>query len=174
MGLKEVFYSYLVPEMIWKKFHGNRMPGSANTKLPLLNLTSWVKVLSPFGCWCFHLIQNSSFANLLCCRGGLDWQMVCLFRKPQNGCGVTIFSNNKTKHLTSCCSENLIHKQDIKGFFWLILSLSPSLHLFSRYVAFGNQYLFLSTEFQLRCKFATQKSESDSKCSELYSDSDCH
>ena len=73
-----------------------------------------MKVPSPFGCWCFHLIQNSSFANLLCCRGGLDWQMVCLFRKPQNGCGVTIFSNNKTKHLTSCCSENLIHKQYIR------------------------------------------------------------
>ena len=90
------------------------MLGSAKTKLPLLTLTSWVKVPSPFGCWCFHLIKNSSFANLLCCRGGLDWQMVCLFRKPQNGCGVTIFSNNKTKHLTSCCSENLTHKQYIR------------------------------------------------------------
>ena len=122
---KQVFYLYLVPEMVWKKFHGNRMPGSANTKLPLLNLTNWVKVPSPFGCWCFHLIQNSSFANLLCCRGGLDWQMVCLFRKPQNGCGVTIFSNNKTKHLTSCCSEN--DTQDIKVFmaYSLPVSFSP-------------------------------------------------
>ena len=90
-----------------------------------LTLTSWVKVPSPFGCWCFHLIKNSSFANLLCCRGGLDWQMVCLFRKPQNGCGVTIFSNNKTKHLTSCCSEN--DTQDIKVFmaYSLPVSFSP-------------------------------------------------
>ena len=40
MGPKEVFYSYLVPEMIWQKFHENRMLGSAKTKLPPLTLTS--------------------------------------------------------------------------------------------------------------------------------------
>ena len=39
---------YLVPEMIWLKFHKNRMLGSAKTKLPLPTLTSWVKVASPF------------------------------------------------------------------------------------------------------------------------------
>ena len=40
MGPKEVFYSYLVPEMIWYKFHENQMLGSAKTNLPLLTLTS--------------------------------------------------------------------------------------------------------------------------------------
>ena len=48
MGQKEAFYSYLVPEMIWLKFHENQMLGSAKTKFPLFALTSWVKVLSPF------------------------------------------------------------------------------------------------------------------------------
>ena len=34
--------------MIWYKFHENRMLGSAITNLPLLTLTSWVRVASPF------------------------------------------------------------------------------------------------------------------------------
>ena len=33
MGLKEVLYSSLVPEMIWEKFQEKRMLGSAKTKL---------------------------------------------------------------------------------------------------------------------------------------------
>ena len=44
-----VFYSYLVPEMIWWKVHENRMLGSAQTKLPPLTVTSWVKGTSSFG-----------------------------------------------------------------------------------------------------------------------------
>ena len=42
------FYSYLVPEMIWWKFHENRMLESAKTNLLLLTLTSWVKEARPF------------------------------------------------------------------------------------------------------------------------------
>ena len=41
-------YSYLVPEMIWWKFHENRTLGSVKTNLPVLTLTSWVKVSNPF------------------------------------------------------------------------------------------------------------------------------
>ena len=50
MGAKKVFYSYLVPEMIWWKFHENRMLGSAKTKLPSLLWSAEWKEPAPFNC----------------------------------------------------------------------------------------------------------------------------
>ena len=44
------FYSYLVPEMIWWKFHENRMLGSAKTKLPSLLWSAEWKEPAPFNC----------------------------------------------------------------------------------------------------------------------------
>ena len=40
IGLTDVSYSYVVPDMIWKKFHENRMLESAKTNFPLLALTT--------------------------------------------------------------------------------------------------------------------------------------
>ena len=59
-----VFYSYLVPEMIWWKVHENRMLGSAKTKLPPLTLTSWVKDATP-------LLRQ------ICSNCALSWQKWC-------------------------------------------------------------------------------------------------
>ena len=50
MGPKEVFYTYLVPEMIRWKFHENRMLTSAKTKLPSLLWPAEWKEPAPFNC----------------------------------------------------------------------------------------------------------------------------
>ena len=47
IGPKQVFYSFLVPEMIWWKSHENRMLGSAKSKLPSLVWPAVWKVTAP-------------------------------------------------------------------------------------------------------------------------------
>ena len=50
LWVRKKFYSYLVPEMIWWKFHENRMLGSAKTKLPSLLWPAEWKEPAPFNC----------------------------------------------------------------------------------------------------------------------------
>ena len=59
MGPKEVFYTYLVPEMIRWKFHENRMLASAKTKLPSLLWPAEWKEPAPFNCTRAAHIQNT-------------------------------------------------------------------------------------------------------------------
>ena len=64
------------------KFHENRMLGSAKTNLPLLTLTSWVKVASPFARKVFWN-RNGKFAKRIILKNNLQFG-----RKKTNMCNL--------------------------------------------------------------------------------------
>ena len=65
-GSKNTFYSYLMSEMIWSKFHENQMLWSVETKL-LCTLASWVKIPSPFVCNLMYSLYVCIIPMWCCC-----------------------------------------------------------------------------------------------------------